>query len=671
VATPEAVIRTAEYEPEIASPDFEAVYRKYAEYVTRVVRRHADHPSDVDDLVQEAFLRAYRSWPALELDRPVRPWLRKIAEATCIDSWRTKNRQRRPRIVFGQTDDVPRGASVHLAIDDPADIVHARRISDTVNDALDALEPRQRRVLLMKEVDGIRCESIALAEGTTAQGLRATLTRARKRFRNQYLTLAQERGLGALIFAPIGLRLRLWRHRFGQQVARLGLLPTTSPVEMVVPAAAQAVKVFVAAAVFVGGAVPALAAPIGDMTESILGFQNARSRSEVATGVGGPGADNALDDGAGTAPSAEAPGNGDSDGDGTALLPAPPPSGDIGQRHGVPDAPEETGFVTAPNRQVYDIGDTKVRSFANDPGNDAVIFAAGRNRLCEANCPAVLLVSGDGGKSWSKLEGEGFDSDQIFVPPAYPTDARIFGVTPSGAVQVSTDGGETFGPAAPGGTSSPGPAAISPLFNAGDPRIVIGTSSGIVEYRDDTATMGPAPFAVPPGGTLRPTYAPSGQLMVGGLLPDESRALGSAVFRCEGSVCRGTRISDERVTPKVRPSNVDPDVVVAFTENSVFRSADGGASFDQVARPGGAGTVKDVAIGDDGRLFAGVWGERIGENGLWVSADGGETWSQVDGELFAQGVWLISASGPRLLASLGVSGVACSTDDGATWAKSC
>jgi len=283
VARPEAVIRTAEYEPEIASPDFEAVYRQYAEYVTRVVRRHADDPGDVDDLVQEAFLRAYRSWPALDLDRPIRPWLKKIAEATCIDAWRTKSRHRRPRIVFGDTDDVPGGASV----DDPADIVHARRISDTVNDALDALEPRHRRVLLMKEVDGIRCESIALAEGTTAQGLRATLKRARKRFRTQYLTLAQERGLGAVILTPVGLRLRLWRHRLGQHVARVGLLPTSTPVEMVVPAAAQAVKVFIAAAVFVGGSLPALAAPIGDLTESILDLESAASRSELPAGTGG------------------------------------------------------------------------------------------------------------------------------------------------------------------------------------------------------------------------------------------------------------------------------------------------------------------------------------------------------------------------------------------------
>jgi RNA polymerase sigma-70 factor (ECF subfamily) len=66
-------------------------------------------PSDVQEVAQDAFVRAYRALPAFRGDAPVRIWLLRIARHAAMDFWR-KTYRRRERLL-DDLDDGPPSAS--------------------------------------------------------------------------------------------------------------------------------------------------------------------------------------------------------------------------------------------------------------------------------------------------------------------------------------------------------------------------------------------------------------------------------------------------------------------------------------------------------------------------------------------------------------------------------
>jgi RNA polymerase sigma-70 factor, ECF subfamily len=81
----------AEIVSQVLSGNMEAfryLMARYESVVMSIVKRHVPW-SDVEDNMQEVFLRSYRSLPAFKGDSGLRPWLSMIAVRTCYDFWRT------------------------------------------------------------------------------------------------------------------------------------------------------------------------------------------------------------------------------------------------------------------------------------------------------------------------------------------------------------------------------------------------------------------------------------------------------------------------------------------------------------------------------------------------------------------------------------------------------
>lgn len=341
-----------------------------------------------------------------------------------------------------------------------------------------------------------------------------------------------------------------------------------------------------------------------------------------------------------------------------------------------PEEPVKADDVTEPNRVVREPEDTRMSSIVFSPAGDGTMYAAGRNRECatQVGCPAVLFRSTDGGASWTRLLAQGFDGRSLLLPPAFGTgDDRIFAMSHAGVLQVSEDGGQTFGPAT-GTQQFDGAVDISPGFNSGDPRIIIGTQSSLAQYNDDTKTISPAPYSSLPG-TLEPAFVTPDLLIVGGRQTNESRQWGAAVYRCEESLCRSTRVSDDPVPPKIRLDRGlgESSPVYAFTDKDLFRSEDGGVSFARMNKPSGSGLLVDVALASGGQqLFAAVWSHDLtGDAGLYVSSDGGASWERLPDPIFDAGASIVATSGDRVLVGLGNGGAACSSDLGLTWSARC
>lgn len=109
------------------------------------------HADDAEDAVQETFLRALRALPAFRGDSAVRSWLYRIAVNICLDRKRSH-----PSTEPWDEERMPVSSS--SASPESLALRHLR-----VSEALGSMLPRQRVVLLLKELEGWSVPEIAAA----------------------------------------------------------------------------------------------------------------------------------------------------------------------------------------------------------------------------------------------------------------------------------------------------------------------------------------------------------------------------------------------------------------------------------------------------------------------------------------------------------------------------
>jgi len=162
----------------------DAVVRRYHEDVARVLWRFARQRTDLDDLVQETFLRALRGLKQWRTDRPFIHWLRRIAANTGRDYYRRHVVRRRWQadLPAGEDGEAP---SLPEAIDpqpDPA----ARAAADEVKTLLSQLSPDDAALLTLHYLEGWGLQDIAAAYGWTHTATKLRAWRARARLRALY-----------------------------------------------------------------------------------------------------------------------------------------------------------------------------------------------------------------------------------------------------------------------------------------------------------------------------------------------------------------------------------------------------------------------------------------------------------------------------------------------------
>lgn len=149
---------------------------------------------DAEDLVQETYLRGWRAYGGFEGRSSLRTWLHRIATRACLTALEGRDRRPMPTGLGGPADpdgdlahrsEVPwlepvSDTAVGAGPADPAEIVTTR---DSVRlafiAALQHLPPRQRAVLLLRDVLAWRAAEVADALGSTTAAVNSMLQRAR------------------------------------------------------------------------------------------------------------------------------------------------------------------------------------------------------------------------------------------------------------------------------------------------------------------------------------------------------------------------------------------------------------------------------------------------------------------------------------------------------------
>jgi RNA polymerase sigma-70 factor (ECF subfamily) len=154
---------------------YERVVRDEKDRVYSYASRMLRHPADAQDVAQEALVKLWQHRSRVE-DEGARFWLRRTAHNLCID--RIRRRRTRPEVDTELQENITadsRGGPERLA--------ESSELGRLIETALGALQPRDRAVLILREVQGLPYAEIAGILEVPLGTLKARLHRAREQLR--------------------------------------------------------------------------------------------------------------------------------------------------------------------------------------------------------------------------------------------------------------------------------------------------------------------------------------------------------------------------------------------------------------------------------------------------------------------------------------------------------
>lgn len=156
----------------------ELVRRTYVDTYT-LASRLTGHEEDARDVVQEAYLRAWKGIRRFRGDARFNTWLYRITANTA-----STHRQRRSRLRTATLDGVPE--PIELALDArPEEAYEASAGLDELAAAVDRLPESLRQIVVLKDVYGLPHEAIAEELGISVAAAKVRLHRGRKKLREQ------------------------------------------------------------------------------------------------------------------------------------------------------------------------------------------------------------------------------------------------------------------------------------------------------------------------------------------------------------------------------------------------------------------------------------------------------------------------------------------------------
>jgi len=141
--------------------------------VLAVLRQRLGNSPDVEDLLQETFVRAYERLGQLRQPKKFRLWLLRIATKLCADL-----RRRRREVVPGEE-------SLRILVERQSSRNARPRPNTDVRDAVDALPQKYREVVMLRFLGGMTCKEIAEFLDEPAGTVRNRLFRALEMLRSK------------------------------------------------------------------------------------------------------------------------------------------------------------------------------------------------------------------------------------------------------------------------------------------------------------------------------------------------------------------------------------------------------------------------------------------------------------------------------------------------------
>ena len=176
-----------------STASFEPLVKKYSPRLFGTARRYARREDEVNDIVQEIWMKAFQKLSSFRGDAPFDHWLMRLAVRTCYDFLRAHKRNR--EFHFTDLTEAEDGWLERFAADPdnaPEDAAAAKQLVDR---ALEQLSPPARMVLTLLEIEDRSVKEIAQLTGWSMPLVKVRAFRARAELKKVLARMAKEKYL--------------------------------------------------------------------------------------------------------------------------------------------------------------------------------------------------------------------------------------------------------------------------------------------------------------------------------------------------------------------------------------------------------------------------------------------------------------------------------------------
>lgn len=172
---------------------FEELVRRHQARLFSTARRYSRREDEVEDIVQEVFLKAFAKLDSWRGEAPFEHWLMRLAVRTCYDFLRS-HRRNREHSLSELTDQETDWLETFVAVPEtnPADADAARSL---INRVLEQLSPANRMIITLLELEDRPVKEIAELTGWSVPLVKVRAFRARAEMSRILQRMAREKYL--------------------------------------------------------------------------------------------------------------------------------------------------------------------------------------------------------------------------------------------------------------------------------------------------------------------------------------------------------------------------------------------------------------------------------------------------------------------------------------------
>ncbi len=172
---------------------FEPLVRKYSPRVFATARRYARRESEIEDIVQEVWLKAFEKLKSFRGEAPFEHWLMRLAVRTCYDFLRAHQRNREQ--TFSELTEQENSWLERFCIqpENASEAADAARL--LIRRLLEQLSPPARLVITLLEIEERSVKEISRLTGWSVPLVKVRAFRARAEMRKLLAKLGKEKYL--------------------------------------------------------------------------------------------------------------------------------------------------------------------------------------------------------------------------------------------------------------------------------------------------------------------------------------------------------------------------------------------------------------------------------------------------------------------------------------------
>lgn len=163
---------------------FRVLVERYQKLVYTLALRMVSNPADAEDVAQEAFLSAWKGLPKFRMDAKFSTWLYRLTVNAATDLLRRRQKEQ----AHQSLEDEEQPVQIPDDAPGPEEQAQAAERRAVLQRAIDSLTENHRKILLLREVNGLDYQEIGQVLELTPGTVKSRLARARRELREKLLS---------------------------------------------------------------------------------------------------------------------------------------------------------------------------------------------------------------------------------------------------------------------------------------------------------------------------------------------------------------------------------------------------------------------------------------------------------------------------------------------------